>query len=94
MGQLRQLRQKDQDGERIDEAGDDRPRHELHHQVEAEQPRQHLEQAHQDGRGEQIFDAVLADQRPDQHRDGGGRGGDHAGPSADQRDGDRDRDRA
>lgn len=92
-GQLRQLRQEDQDGERVDEAGDDRARHELHHPVEPEQPGGDLDQPHQDGGGEQILDAVVADQRPHQHRDGGGRGGNHARPAAQKRDRHRDRDR-
>ncbi|MDQ1232483.1 hypothetical protein QE379_003909 [Sphingomonas sp. SORGH_AS 879] len=92
-GQLRQLRHEDQDGERVDETGDDRSRDELHHEIEAQGPRADLDQPHQDRRGEKVIDAVIADQRGDDDRDGGGRGGNHRGPPAQEGNDDRDRDR-
>ena len=48
---------------------------------------------HQDRRGEQIFDAMIANQGHHDHRHGGGCGRDHARPSAGESDHDRDGDR-
>src|SRR3546814_2108156 len=49
--------------------------------------------AHQDRRGEEIFDPMFADERDDEHRDRGGRRRDHPGPPAGEGNDDRDRDR-
>ena len=45
---LWQLRHEDQDGERVDEAGDDRPGHVLHQQIQPQEAGQDLDDAHQD----------------------------------------------
>ena len=93
VGELRQLRHEDEDGERVDEAGDHRARHELHDEIEPEQPGDDLDQAHQDRGREKILDPVVANERDHEHRNCSGGGRDHAGSTADQRDrhGDRDR---
>src|SRR3546814_15210938 len=49
--------------------------------------------AHQDRRGEEIFDPMFADERDDEHRDRGGRRRDHPGPPAGEGNDDRDRER-
>ncbi|MDR7102156.1 hypothetical protein J2X37_001316 [Croceicoccus sp. BE223] len=90
---MRQLRHEDQDRQRVDEPGDDRSRHELHQEVEPDQAGHDLDQAHEDGGGEEVFDPVFADQRDHQHHDRGGRRRDHARTPAGERydDGDGDR---
>jgi len=79
--------------ERVDETRDDRTADELHQQVEFQQRSDELKDAHQDRRGEQIFDAMIAHQRHHHHGHGSSRGGDHAGAPAGKRDNHRDRDR-
>jgi hypothetical protein len=79
-----------EDGERIDEPGDDGPGDELHHQVEPQQtPATIWITPHQDRCGEQVFDAMVPD-RAAHHENRDSRRGsrNHAGTPADQ--GDRD----
>lgn len=68
-------------------------RHILHEQIDAKQAGHELDDAHQHGRGEKVLDPVIADEWNDQYRNGGGRGGNHAGTAADQRHDDGDRER-
>jgi hypothetical protein len=91
--EFRQLRQEDQDRERVDEAGHHRLRHEPHHAAELQEPGADLDDAHQDRRGEEVLHAVVPHDAD--HHDGrrGCRGRDHGRPPARERDhaGDDDR---
>ncbi len=80
--ELGELGQENQNGQRVDEAGDHRAGDEAHEPVQTEQARQNLEQSHQDGGGEEILHAVAVDQAA--HQDGGGGcgGGDHGDAAA------------
>ncbi|KAG1081270.1 hypothetical protein G6F40_015563 [Rhizopus arrhizus] len=60
--QLGHLCQENQDGQRVDEAGDDRARDEAHQRAELEHAGQHLQQAGQDAGREQGLQAVVRDQ--------------------------------
>ncbi len=91
--ELRQLRHEDEDRQRVDEAGDDRTADELHQQVEPQQRGNALEYPHQYGRGEEIFDPVIAHQRHHHHGHRRSRRRDHARASAGKGNHHRDRDR-
>ncbi len=91
--QLRKLGHEDQDGERVDETCHHRARDEAHDAGEAEQTGGDLEEAGEDGGGEQVLQPVIAHQRDHQHRRCGGGGRDHAGPPAGERDQHRDGER-
>jgi len=75
--QLGKLRQENQDRERVDEARHHGARDEPHQAPELEQPRDDLDDAHQDGSGEEMLDAVVADEVDHDHGRGGGRGRNH-----------------
>ncbi|MCY1223074.1 hypothetical protein D9M72_351830 [compost metagenome] len=80
--QFGQLREKDQDSQRVDETCDDRARHEAHQRAQLEQTRHDLQDAREDGGCKEVLQAVLLDQ---EHHDEchGSRGcGDHAGTPA------------
>ena len=88
VAKVRDLREEDQDRERVHEPDRDRARHEPHQPRDPEQAERHLEQPGEDRRGEQVLEAVVAHQRHDHERHRAGRGRDHRGAPA----GDRDRD--
>ncbi len=61
--------------------------------ADTERSERHLERAREDGRSEQVLDAVVRDQRHHHQRHGTGRGGDHGPATAGEGDDDRDRER-
>jgi hypothetical protein len=83
---VRELRERDQDRERVDEPRHHRPRHEPHQLRDAEQPERHLNRSGEDRRREQILDAVVGDERDDDQRHRAGRRRDHRRPAARERD--------
>jgi hypothetical protein len=79
------LRHEDQNGQRVDEASDDRTRYILHQDIQAKETGNQLNYAHQDRGGKEIVDAVIPDQRQDQHCDRSRCRRNHPWASADQR---------
>src|SRR5690606_28175944 len=79
--QFGQLRHENQDGERVDEAGQHRAGDEFHDGADAQIAGADLQDAGQNGGGEQILQAMLAHQAAHQDSGGGGGGRDHRRPA-------------
>jgi len=62
VGEFRQLGHEDQDGQRIDEAGDDGARDEAHQRAELEPACEDLQHPSQNGGGQQVLQAMIFDQ--------------------------------
>ncbi len=75
------LRQKDHDGQSVDEAQHDRERHHADELAQLQQAESDLQQPHQHHGGKQIFHAMLHHQRHHDHRQCTGGAGNHAGPA-------------
>ncbi|MCY1523845.1 hypothetical protein D9M68_587540 [compost metagenome] len=90
VGQFGELGQEDQDGQGVDEAGDDRAGNKAHQCAQFQESRSDLQDSRPDRCGEYVLDAMVLDQGGDQQGDCARRCGDHAGPATG--DGGHDRD--
>ncbi len=88
--ELGQLGQKDQDGQCVDKAGHHRARDKAQQHAQLEDPGQDFQDPGEDGGGQQIFQAIVLDQRDHDQRHGAGGRRDHARPAADKGDHDGD----
>ena len=85
-GEFGQLRQEDQDRQRIDEARNDRLGDELHQDAQTDIAGDDLQNPRQNRGREQILETVVAHEADHQQRHGAGRRRDHSGPAARERD--------
>ena len=93
MDQLGQLRHEDQNGQRVDEAGDHRARYETHQAAELQSTGHDLQQTSQQRGREQVLQPVLLDQAHHHQRHRAGRRRDHTGTTAGEGDDHGDRER-
>ena len=83
--ELLKLRKADHDSKPVDKAQHHRMRHQTNELAELQKPRRDLDEPHQHHGREEIFGPMRRDEADHHHRQRPGRPRDHAGPPADQR---------